>query len=343
MRKLPLLLAATVLAACSQTHFKSSAAGETDKNDDASQKKYDPQGTNTSSTSNGGSQASETFLTRAEQGKMDMVWTIDNSDSMSEEAAHIRNNFQSFIGDLGQFSDFRLAVISKMGPAAAVDAAYLDLSKSNKPVNHKVESTNLVALAASASCARESTEVTTAFAGKICHQSLNGEVEDFPTVNAVRGALVSDFFRPNVKRVYVFVSDDNARGFDERGFLSALRASNAPETKIFAFRGIVSRSRECQVYGLGAVYDALTKATGGIAYDICEREWSTNFSDFKNNLIKLSDAGFPLKQNAKSVSQVLYEGKALPSNSYRLYNNQVYLSEGIIKAPNHKVEISYQY
>ena len=94
--------------------------------------------------------------------KLDMVWVIDNSGSMSEEAEQVRINFERFSNSLENKGDFKLALISKtegsnsspiMGRFRPVGLPYVELSQNMKnkghiQIDYPVGSTNLlVALA----------------------------------------------------------------------------------------------------------------------------------------------------------------------------------------------------
>ena len=56
--------------------------------------------------------ASQEFTTFAGNGDLDLLWMVDNSGSMAEEAAHVRSNFARFSQFVGERTNLKLSLIS---------------------------------------------------------------------------------------------------------------------------------------------------------------------------------------------------------------------------------------
>lgn len=199
------------------------------------------------------------------QAKIDMVWLIDNSGSMSEEAAQVRANFARFVKSVSAIVDIRVSLISISEEQVAkrkaeADAAVPKLniptligltlpaefanSASIKQYSTTVDSTNALAIAAVASCPASESDLaplvlnptppagSTPPAFKACGSSLT-----MTSVAQRRGAIeapanvqsprgiISERLRADAKRVYVVVTDDLPSGIDEKNFISTINGS----------------------------------------------------------------------------------------------------------------------
>lgn len=308
---------------------------------------------------------SDSFPVQSRKGSLDLVWAIDNSGSMSEEAAIVRANFQSFLQGVSSRADLRLALLSSpqrssQGPLAGNGfggfTAFATPSDTGVTLpsmgsnfiqipSSFVGSTNPLAMAAAASCAANLTSLSTnsgGLAGRLSSGSICGEalvslggasgssLEDPRSVQAVAGTLTS-FLRPDAARAYVFVTDDNASGVSEQNFLAAI-ARGAPSAKpatVFGFVGLNQTS--CGIAEVGSSYIALAQQTGGAVFDLCAPDWSANFGRLTENLLSLAQSGYPLPGQAASVSQIRVDGRILAPSDYSLQGNMVQVNPNALQ------------
>ena len=299
-------------------------------------------------------------LTLKKSGKLDIIWTIDNSGSMSEEAAQVRVNFKKFIDSLGSSTDLRLSLISASAPPVVVaglpdTSVTLDssaLSQGHFQLNVPVASTNLLAIAAAAICPLDSTDgtlpISPASTFKICGQTFNpsasGGLEAARQVITARAGLQKQL-RADAKKIFVFVTDDNARGVIVKDFQQALAATPGFESStVFAFRGKVSQAAGCSVANPGLAYEALATATGGAVYDICLPDWGESFGKLKDQAVRIANSDVQLtKENIVEVIEVKVGEKVLEKQDYKLEGQRLLIDPKALAGVEGKILVRYRY
>lgn len=90
---------------------------------------------------------------------LDLVWVIDNSSSMAEEAAHVRANFSRFIAAVSERSDLRIALISLRDgvKSSAYGVTMPSTSVPHQQIDLEIQSNNGLAAAAILLCPVAST------------------------------------------------------------------------------------------------------------------------------------------------------------------------------------------
>ncbi|NJL24733.1 MAG: hypothetical protein HC902_05900 [Calothrix sp. SM1_5_4] len=99
---------------------------------------------------------------------LDIVWIVDNSGSMSAEAAHVRSNLTQFVNQLSSLSDVKIAVVSRVG-STGTSVGIPQIPIPSLQVNQTVESTDALRILQSAICP------ATAPAGSAC-----SDLREFP-------------------------------------------------------------------------------------------------------------------------------------------------------------------
>lgn len=271
-----------------------------------------------------------------------MVWLIDNSGSMTEEAAQVRANFQNFLTTLSQRTDIRLALISATAEEGSTGVTLPQslIAAGHIQIGAAVDSTNELILAAAATCAAGESEGLSS--PRVCGQNLGEDLFfDVGAIDAVKGRLQS-FFRPDASRVYVIVTDDNAEGVDQSNFLSLVRPYEgiAPPV-VFAFRGTVSQGA-CDISARGVAYEALAQATGGAVFDICDPDWRSNFSRLTSEVVALATHSFTLASpTVSSIVEVLLDGVALPFERFHLQGNILTVDPQVIPMTAQVLTVRY--
>jgi|GEM_PF-1494363 len=202
------------------------------------------------------------YVAETRSAPVDIIFVIDNSGSMDEEAAQVQmrlNGFVSAIGGAG-IDDYHVVMLTQFGFVSVPDPLGSD------PTRYRFVDTNV-----------QSTD------------SFERLLEQFPTF--------SDFLRPEAVTHAVFVTDDESRmsaAAFQGSFESALGhrfvghaiASPPGSTHILCpFPGVCfpGLMNGCTGPGgaaadNGAMYWALAEATGGTQLSICAEDWATLFT-----------------------------------------------------------------
>ena len=161
--------------------------------------------------------------------------------------------------------------------------------------------------------------------------------------------------RPNSLKIFVFVTDDDARVVTSENFFKYL----APELRsavIFSFAGVKGSSipiealnnrrmgaikgvNGCQAL-LGQSYQNLAEASGGSVFDICEEDWTKHFNKLTNNVSSIVNNRFILKNNKKLIS-VEIDGKKLENQEYRIEANTLIINEQLIDTTSKFLTVKY--
>ncbi len=286
-------------------------------------------------------QETESFAIAQSEGLIDMVWLIDNSGSMREEASQVRDNFDKFLSTIQARSDMRIALISSkdradsLGGSTGVTLPFSAEQAGGIQIDSYVDSTNALMLAAMATCPANTTVVPpensedpfATATGKTCGKELALDFFASSLYKDVPGVL-STFFRPQAKKVYVIVTDDTADTVNDTNFLELIRPyQGAVAPSVFAFIGTESKDG-CDIAQRGTPYEALAAKTEGATFDICEKDWTKNFDKLSKAVIGLASAQFMLK--ATTVGQIVsvtVDGKPLAAGSFTVAGNVVTLDQ----------------
>ena len=258
-----------------------------------------------------GSEIVEQFkvVFNSEAAPLDMLWVIDNSGSMNEEAALVRKNFDAFLSVLNKNTNFRLLLVSQQGASGtAVSIPSSFDSATHKQINQRVESTDGPQL----------------------------------LLNNLK-ALPAGFLREDSKKIIVFVTDDNSK-LASAAFVKSLTEQqkwSAKDVSVSSFIGIDAATSPCQ-YKTGTVYKELATQTGGHVYNICMQDWSNNFKDLINTSVSKAVRRFALKEVAKSVVEVKVDGVVLSSGAYTLAGSALTLADSVNLSENSMVSIVYK-
>lgn len=258
-------------------------------------------------------ESSEQFkvMFNSEAAPLDMIWVIDNSGSMNEEAALVRKNFDAFLTALNKSTNFRLLLVSQQGTSGtAVSIPSSFDSATHKQINQRVESNDGPQL----------------------------------LLNNLK-ALPAGFLREDSKKIVVFVTDDNS-SLASTTFMTNLIAQqkwSAKDVSVSSFIGIDKATSPC-MYKEGVVYKDLAKQTSGRTYNICMQDWSANFNDLINVSVSKAVRRFTLAvDTVKSVVEVKVDGVVLDKSAYSISGKSLTLADGVSLAENSMVSIVYKY
>ncbi len=245
---------------------------------------------------------------------LDMVWVVDNSGSMTAEANHVRNNVENFIKSLSVKSDFKFMLISKQGSiglATQIPAALV--SDRVLQVNTLIGSTNGPDI----------------------------------LLNTLRAK--SSFFRPDSKKLIVFVTDDNSTlsSGDFTANLFKVSTFNAENTSVFSFIGLGPQISPCQAK-TGQVYQDLAATLQGKTYNICEADWTQHFADLQQSAILTISIQriFQLSQaSVLSIDAVTVNNLKLKESEYTISADRrsISLANDVVLIENSTIGVSYSF
>lgn len=247
----------------------------------------------------------------SEAAPLDMVWVIDNSGSMSEEAALVRRNFSAFLTELNKNTNFRLALISA---TEAMNRNYgVTLPNGFDPANHLQISQTV--------------------------GSTNG-----PQILLNNFSTLSQFLRMDSKKILVFVTDDNSNTKADQVLNSLVgQGWSSNDVSVSAFIGLGAAQSKCQA-STGTQYQTLASQTGGKTYNICDADWTAHFNDLLNVSVLKAVRRFTLTKVAapKEVLEVKVDGQTLSKADYALKGNILTLNDGVNLHENSMVDIQYK-
>ena len=305
----------------------------------------------------------ETFSITTNQGMIDMVWVIDNSGSMKEEAAAVRTNFSQFLTSVQSRTDMKIALISEredslssISSAAGSTGVTLPdqfIAQGGIQVDSWIGSHDLLLVAAAATCGASDSDIgdVTALSGlgstggtnKICGQSLTFDTTESDYAVSAVGKL-NGFFRPNSKKVFVVVSDDLAYGVDDTNFVELVKpALQNQAPTLFGFVGLDATRANCDIANVGTTYSNVAQATGGTMFDICDSDWSADFKKLSDNVVGIASSNFTVKAKAvASVVSAVIDGVAIDVSKIHVVGSVVTVDPAAIPAGAKSIVLTYK-
>lgn len=197
----------------------------------------------------------ETFAAETTNAPVDIIWVVDNSGSMSEEADQIQRNLNSFVFEIERsgIEDYHVVMLTQAGFVAVPDPLGSDTSR------YRYVDTNVQS-----------------------HDSFDRLLEQLP--------MFVDFLRPSAALHVVFVTDDESdmpyATFDSRfrtalggrSYLAHAIVSPPGETHMegpFRFPGCTGPGGDAEADG--REYWSLATITGGLHLSICASDWAVLF------------------------------------------------------------------
>lgn len=291
----------------------------------------------------------ETFSLEFERSAIDMVWVIDNSGSMREEAAQVRTNFGKFVSTLSSATNLKIALISQKAGATGVDLGAFSNAPENVQEDVLVFSNNPLAILASAICPVQNRPINpNALVVNVCGREFsvtNDEKRRVAYADAIYTASgkLNGFFRPNAKRVFVSVTDDDAVVINDTNFLDLVKPHLKDTPFMFSFRGVQSDpATGCTVDAPGLSYDRLSAATGGAGYDICDADWSQHFNKLTESIENIATTSFTLSQANVEVIAVRIDGINLSKDLYQVAGGVLIVKPEAFKGQQKSIEVIYK-
>lgn len=242
---------------------------------------------------------------------LDMVWVIDNSGSMNEEAANVRKNLTAFIGALDKSSDMKFLLVSKQGTTGTSVSLPTGLDASRFMQANKVI------------------------------DSTNGPSQLINQLNFyISGGM--PFFRADSKKIIVFVTDDNS-AMTAANFASGLSTVGVAsgQAAVFSFIGLGSSVSPCQA-ATGSVYQTLANQSGAKVYNICQADWTQNFADLKTDVLTKLGRSFTMKDTmVAKIVKVEVDGVVIDASKYSFASGVLMLADSVPMTETSSVKVSY--
>lgn len=280
------------------------------------------------------------------RAEVDIVWVVDNSGSMKEEAEHVRKNVASFADQVKKRANVRMALVSRKGNSGT--AVSLPSGSDFFHIDQEVTSWDGILLAASALCASGSKaspscrDIDNANLIKPHNNQENPQAE-INDSKKVRGKLRDFLSREYSKKVFVFVTDDNSSWSYER-FLAIARENLQGQTPmVSSFIQLPNSKKNCG-HAVGKAYMDLASRTGGKVYDICESDWISTFDQLASDVEREIETVFELPKGVqgKDVVSVLKNGFPLDPKFYQVTNTTVRVSKSVDLQIGDLIQVVYQ-
>lgn len=218
-------------------------------------------------------------------GKVDIIWWIDTSGSMSQEAKYLDQNINGFANYIsGAKLDFRMILVGN-GFGICVQPPLGGPNCTNGPnflhIKQTIGSTN---------------------GNQILINSYNSW---------------KSFLRPDATKNFVAVTDDNS-STTSQWFIDQLQQKDpanflqTPQIPFgFVYHGIVGYEAKADcpsIANKGSVYLDLVAKTGGSKYKVCDTNWAPMFANLAQNVVLTAKPGcvyaIPYPQNIPSSSYI---------------------------------------
>lgn len=247
-------------------------------------------------TSDGKDKVHDTVLkANSSSGKVDIVWVIDNSASMNEEAAHVRANFANFAQSVSNKSDMRIALISDRGEAGT-KVTLPDLGSRGLQIDQTVGSTNALSI----------------------------------TAQQLKSNPLKNFLRSSSKKVFVFVTDDET-AMTRGDFLTEFQSRFPGQSPtVFAFVGLGGES-PCQ-WKKGERYIDFALRSGGRSFNICDADWTQTFNVLAGDVVDLAWDPIRVESNMNRVEVkfITVNGQPISEDDYEVTYQGIVLNPSLL-------------
>ena len=312
----------------------------------------------------------QNFMSQTAMKQVDIVWVIDNSRSMSEEASHVRNNFEKFMNQLQSQVDIRVALISAnktndYNTQVALPAS-AKVSGNNIEIDYFVDSYNASLLAIAATCqASDTTGICDTLRKNTRYSRIMGQL--------------NSFLRPDSSKVFIFVTDDDSRANSNAGiqvdrypnpepsyienlvlvenshyvsditFLNRMNSLFNSPYRVFGFLAAQSKSNSsCEITRESKTYKSLITQKSGTYFDICQSDWTNYFNQLANQIYLYAQTDYVLSnvsaKDFKRVVSVKLNGVVLQENTdYTVQGKQISIRAALLNMTgSYNIEVTYE-
>lgn len=316
----------------------SSTAGSTDGSSTGGSTTGTSTGGSTDGSSTGGSTTGvshqwtdESFnQTAADKKKLDIIWVIDNSGSMSEEQASLGTNFSNFIDDfIDENVDFKMGVTTTDTRTSGGGQAY---------------STSLADLTSARAQADEA-DFKSDFARHV-NVGIRGDGNEkgLQASESFINRYKDSWMRSDAYLVVVYLSDEEDQSpKTKEEYLASLQAAktNAGYVKAYSIVNTVPCTTGGGITCGYERYGYQADQTGGTVADI-KSNFATVLRDMGQQIINLLDT-FPLAHDPVAGTVEVRVNGVVQASGWSVTGRQLKFDAGSVPAVGASVQVRYQY
>lgn len=282
----------------------------------------------------------ERFNAGTSNKKIDFVWIVDNSASMSQEIQTVKDNMAAFATQLGSYTDLKMVLLSAKDDTTNPKNKYQSdphyITMPNMPsnvdslqINTLVRSRDALILGGLGICPPSPAPDSWCMMFQTNHIDAEGKTIPTDRWDAVYSTAISklsSFVREQSHKVFVIVSDDDATTGEfhvkSNEFLNAYDSkfhdSEPIVYSIVSPRTVADANKAgCSVWNQGLEHMKLSALTGGETFDICAKDWTPYFDKMLSGISTLANTSFPLAAvNIVDILSVKVNGHKLNLGDY---------------------------
>jgi hypothetical protein len=312
------------------------------------------------------SEATQSFTSSSKKTPIDMVWVIDNSGSMSQNVARVRENFAAFAATLKGEVDIKFALISRAEAQGYNTSIRLsDYTTLGTQIPFMVHSFNPMLVLAATTC-----KAVVDPADKFC-----AAVKANSRYDKAYGSLNS-FFRDGSQKVFVFVTDDDSRPANNTSlqfdavtgtgiesinvsslvedvdyitpatFVSRMTSAFGSASSFKTFGFVAQSAKLSPCYARESTnYQNLIASSDGGSFNICDKDWSANFKILTSSVINYAASTYTVSdEKFTAIESVSLNGMTLKLGSdYVVDKNVVTLNSSLFEnIGNYDVQVIYK-
>ncbi len=303
-------------------------------------------------------------------GKIDVLWVIDNSGSMETSQQAVAANFSRFIEKFrANGFDFQIAVTTS---DAYKDVFSPALLKSDYAAGSYTDGVGTV-VTAPAILTNTTPNLEMAFKANIL-RGINGSGDE-RAFQSLKAALSNSsnkalgFPRADAHLSVIIVSDEDDFSWDETGSLDSMYADprlHTAQSYVDFLDGITGSTQGSRYHSVSSIgifdencrvnlgggvrkiadrYHALTGLTGGILGSLCD-DFGTTLANISNRTIELSTRFFLDREPVKGTLRVYVNGVQVPESntdgySYDASNNSISFHGSGVPVAGAKISVAY--
>lgn len=210
----------------------------------------------------------------------DIIWVIDNSCSMSEEAMAVQTNMNAFAQQLlDNGIDVHLVLISSAKVAMQVTCAPFDFQCYINNAGAGGYGVCIDAPFGSGMCPMDSKAPNFLHIDKEVdsRNGLQDVIDQYPNYQHM--------LRPEASKHFVIVTDDEAN-MNAATFTTSVNALDPVLFAEWKFHGIFSFTNCASAASIGSVYQSLVTQTGGVAGDLCTQMFTPVFDELATGVVQ---------------------------------------------------------
>ena len=285
---------------------------------------------------------------------VDLLFVIDNSESMNDEVERVYNNLQEFLKKLSVYSKTKVAILTAFDQQGGIITFN----------NNGTYNTHPPLYSDSVNIAKIDRRI----------RSYNGLaiISDFirNVLTSEQGITIStqgeDFFRDESLKVIVMVTDDDALDLSARSFIEEIYQYISVENlRFFSFVGIPQQlanqsqplpfvhfaslseqQKNCSIFNEGNEYfDLANNYIKGAIFDLCLDDWSQHFETIADYVVTSVRSRYQLSEDFVKIIKVTINDQKISPDNFILTNESIQFSSEVLPSDANEsktVRVYYQ-